>query len=182
MKKALHILLVCFGLAMLFSFAGPERKTERAVSRVWKTKEFVLQDVELPDSLKSDYTLLQKVFIEDQLVGYVCYTTAFGCRIGGCAAPKNANAQSYETFDYIVIYDTDLKIKRVDIAHYSGDYGYEICNPRWLKQFIGATSGFKLNDNIDGIAGATVSATFLIDDLNVVGSDLRKVLLTDEMI
>ena len=65
------------------------------------------------------------------------------------------------------------------MANYGGDYGYEICNPRWLAQFVGSSFGFKIDENVDGIAGATVSATYLIEDLNHVGSTVRSFLQPD---
>lgn len=178
MKLALKIFGCLLGLTIVFAFVNPEKKLTKVVSKVWKGQEISLEKVELPDSISKDFSLFSKVVIEEKVVGYACYTTAFGCRIGGCAAPTNPNVQSYETFDYIIVYDTDLNIKKVDIANYGGDYGYEICNPRWLTQFIGMNNGFKLGDNVDGISGATVSATFLIDDLNGVGKDLKGYLAT----
>jgi hypothetical protein len=172
MKLGIKICLFLFSATLLVAFAAPEKKIDKLVSKVWKDQSYTITDVQLPDSLKKDITKFCEIKIDGATEGYACYTTAFGCRIGGCAAPTNPNVQSYETFDYIVIYDTDMRIKRVDIANYSGDYGYQICNHRWLKQFIGETFGFKLGENVDGISGATVSAQFLIDDLNAVGKDL----------
>jgi hypothetical protein len=173
MKKTIKIVATVAGLAVIFAFANAEKKLNKVVNKVWKGQEVQLEKVELPDSISKDFTCFNKVILNDETVGYACYTTAFGCRIGGCPAPSNPNVQSYETFDYIVVYDAELNIKKVDIANYGGDYGYEICNPRWLSQFIGMNQGFKLNDNIDGISGATVSAQYLIDDLNGVGNDLK---------
>lgn len=182
MQRLATISLVFFGLALTLSFVGPEKKIERLVSRVWKKQAFELKDIQLPDSLESAFKVLQSIHVNNEKVGYVCYTTAFGCRIGGCPAPTNPNVQSYETFDYIAVYDKNLNILKVDIANYGGDYGYEICNPRWLRQFIGGNSGFKLNENIDGIAGATVSATFLVDDLNAIGRDLKAILANPALV
>ena len=158
---------------MLFAFANPDKKINKLVAKIWKDQPVTLEQVDLPDSLKADILQFNEVMSGGKLVGYACYTTAFGCRIGGCAAPGNANVQSYETFDYIVVYDKNMSILKVDIANYSGQYGYEICRSKWLSQFKGQTTGFKLNENIDGISGATVSATYLIDDLNAVGKILK---------
>lgn len=154
--------------------ANPDKKINKLAAKVWKDKEISLSYVKLPDSLDETISRFHEVKSDGELLGYACYTTAFGCRIGGCSAPTNPNAQSYETFDYIVIYDSDLSILKVDIANYGGQYGYEICRAKWLSQFNGKTSGFKLNQDIDGISGATVSASYLIDDLNEVGDILKK--------
>jgi len=173
MKSIIKISATILGLVILVSFATPEKKMNKLASKVWKDKEVELLALEIPDSLKTDIIAMSVVKTEGVTVGYACYTTAFGCRVGGCAAPSTPNVQSYETFDYIVIYDTDLIIKKVDIADYGGQYGYEICRPKWLSQFIGQTNGFKLGENIDGISGATVSAQYLIDDLNAIGGTLK---------
>lgn len=149
------------------------KKLNKLVDKVWKNDNPVLSKIDVPDSLKSEFGYLYEVKIDGVTQGYACYATAFGCRIGGCAAPStNANAQSYETFDYMVIYNRNLQILKIDIAEYSGQYGYEICRASWLRQFEGLTNGFKLNENIDGITGATVSAQYLIDDLNAVGDKM----------
>lgn len=174
-SKMKHTAYLAISLLFLLitSFAKPEKKIDKLVAKIWKDESYILTDKELPDSLSNEIQLFQTIHINSELVGYACYTTAFGCRVGGCAAPSNANAQSYETFDYIVVYDNDFNIIKVDIAEYGGTYGYEICNARWLKQFEGSNSNFKLGENIDGISGATVSATYLIDDLNAVGTALK---------
>ena len=169
MKYLLKISSALLVISLLFAFAKPEKKIYKLVSKIWKNEEVAIKKVDIPDTLKTDVSQLNAIYVDGVHVGYGCYTTAFGCRVGGCAAPKNANVQSYETFDYIVIYDTDMSIIRVDIANYGGQYGYEICRAKWLEQFEGNTTGFKLNENIDGISGATVSASFLIDDLNDLG-------------
>jgi len=176
MKAILKISSILLVGTILFGFVTPEKKIVKLISKVWKNEDVSLKHVSIPKSLKKDVSQLNEVWSGDELIGYACYTSAFGCRIGGCAAPSNPNAQSFETFDYIVIYDTDLSILKVDIANYSGQYGYEICRAKWLNQFQGKTSGFVLNDNIDGISGATVSASYLIDDLNTVGNALGQFL------
>jgi hypothetical protein len=164
-------------IALMFSFVNPDKKLNKLVSKVWKDKELTLSRVALPDSLKISVSQFNEVWSEDELLGYACYATAFGCKIGGCAAPSTPNDDSFETFDYIVVYDSNLSILKIDIADYGGQYGYEICRSKWLSQFEGRTNGFKLNENIDGISGATVSASYLIDDLNSVGIRLKTFVL-----
>ena len=173
MKRVLKILGGTLAISLLVAFAAPDKKLSKVVSKIWKDQEVTLHTLHLPDTIKSDITRLVEVRSDGTLMGYACYTTAFGCRVGGCAAPTNPNVQSYETFDYIAVYDTDLKIIKVSIAEYGGQYGYEICRAKWLDQFSGSNSGFELNKNVDGISGATVSAQFLIDDLNAVGGLLK---------
>lgn len=173
MKYIIKISAIVLCLIALVGFATPEKKLNKLAAQVWKDKEIELQVMDLPDSLKGDFISLNLVTENGKTIGYACYTSAFGCKVGGCAAPSDPDTESNETFDYIVIYDTDLNIKKIDIADYGGQYGYEICRSKWLTQFIGQNSGFKLDENIDGISGATVSATYLINDLNDVGTKLK---------
>tara|TARA_B110000908_G_C10238315_1_gene444675 strand:- start:57 stop:614 length:558 start_codon:yes stop_codon:yes gene_type:complete len=179
MKFILKISATVFCLIALVAFATPEKKINKLAAKVWKDKVVELEAMEVPGELRADLMTLSVVKSKGKIIGYACYTTAFGCRIGGCAAPTTPNAEAYETFDYIVVYDTDLNIKKVDIANYGGQYGYEICRPKWLEQFIGKSHGFKLEDNIDGISGATVSADFLIKDLNSLGAKLKETDLSE---
>lgn len=177
MKLSINIILCVAGISLLYAFASPEKKLNKLVSKIWKEGTIEMNAYSLPDSIQKDVQQFNEVIVDGNLKGYACYTTAFGCRIGGCAAPTNPNVQSYETFDYMVIYDTNLSIIKVEVAEYSGQYGYEICRAKWLEQFIGSTLGFELNKNVDGISGATISAQYLIDDLNGLGKKLQSVLL-----
>lgn len=176
MMKRLALILLTATLLPLMAFVKDDvklKKLNKLVDKIWKNESAELSPINLPDSISSELGLLYEVKINGLTQGYACYATAFGCRIGGCAAPtNNANVQSYETFDYMVIYNQSLQVIKIDIAEYSGQYGYEICRAAWLKQFEGLTSGYKLNENIDGITGATVSAQYLIDDLNYIGDKM----------
>ena len=65
-----------------------------------------------------------------------------------------------KTFDYVVLFDADMSIKKSKILIYREDHGRQVGSQRWLKQFIGRKSGETLvyGKDIDGISGATVSA------------------------
>lgn len=174
MKKGIKIASILLAVLVVCAFTSPGKQINKLVSKVWKGQEVSMEKISLPDSFQLDIVELNKVYSNKELLGYACFTTAKGCRIGGCAAPESPNSESYETFDYIVIYDTDFSILKVEVANYSGQYGYEICRAKWLSQFMGKTFGFKLEENIDGISGATISATYLIDDLNSIGKTLHE--------
>jgi len=167
MKKALKYGARLIVLLLLFSFSNPDKKISKLIRKVWKDIELSMTQVDA-EHLPVNITQLNKVFGKGELLGYACYTYSNGCKVGGCSAPSEQRDESYEVFEYIVIYDTNLVIQKVDIANYGGEYGYEICRSSWLKQFKGEKNGFELNTNIDGIAGATISATYLIDDVNAL--------------
>ena len=69
----------------------------------------------------------------------------------------------YKKFDYFIIYNNFAEILKVEILNYRESHGFEICNKRWLKQFIGnnSDSKFEFNSKVDAISGATISVNSL---------------------
>jgi len=65
----------------------------------------------------------------------------------------------FHKFEYYIIFDKKGEILKVEVLNYNENYGAEICNKRWLKQFnqINTSSFFEYNTNVDGISGATLS-------------------------
>ncbi len=58
--------------------------------------------------------------------------------------------------------------------HYQATHGHEVMNKFWLRHFVGydGTQKLKYGKDIDAVAGATISAQALMDDLDLV---LRKI-------
>jgi len=172
MKKTIYISSFLLLIFSVFSFTKKEKSIDKLVQKIWKTEDIKRVPIKVPDSLKHNLSDSYILLKDDQVLGYACYTTAYGCQVGGCAKSSDPNAQAYETFDYIVIFDTNFSIKKVEIAQYPGAYGYQICRRSWLKQFTGKTPNIELNKDVDGVSGATISAQFLVDDLNMVKTNL----------
>jgi len=65
----------------------------------------------------------------------------------------------FHKFEYYIIFDEKGEILEVEVLNYNENYGAEICNKRWLKQFhqINTSSFFEYNTAVDGISGATLS-------------------------
>ena len=76
--------------------------------------------------------------------------------LAGFASTKGKN----DFFDYMVLFDESLHIKKVVMLVYRSSYGGEIMAKYWLKQFEGKYNGEQLefNKDIDSISGATISA------------------------
>ena len=76
--------------------------------------------------------------------------------LAGFASTKGKN----DLFDYMVLFDETLHIKKVVMLVYRSSYGGEIMAKYWLKQFEGKYNGEQLefNKDIDSISGATISA------------------------
>jgi hypothetical protein len=75
----------------------------------------------------------------------------------------------FHQFDYYILFDQKAEILKVEILHYRENYGAEICNKKWLKQFVGLSipieSYAKYNRMVDGISGATLSVNNLKKDV-----------------
>ena len=73
-----------------------------------------------------------------------------------------------DDFDYVVIFDRGLIVKKIKILAYREDYGGEITSKRWLRQFAGLTGvdEIKYGTDIKAISGATISAVSMTDAVN----------------
>tara|TARA_R110002050_G_scaffold1281_1_gene9139 strand:- start:24682 stop:25218 length:537 start_codon:yes stop_codon:yes gene_type:complete len=138
---------------VLSSFGLPQniqKKIQKEFEKFFDSSEITLKSVavtaklnaQLPTKISKDNFF--KLSKESKFIGYAFVDKA---------PSKTAK------FDYLVIFDTNLKITHSKILIYREEYGGEIGSKRWLQQFLGKTIGDRvaLDDNIDGIAGATIS-------------------------
>lgn len=81
----------------------------------------------------------------------------------------------FENYDYMIIINADNEIIDIKILKYRSEYGYEISNKGWLKQFYNKPgTRFEYRKNIDTVAGATFSAQSLVNDINLIIDNLKK--------
>ncbi|MEZ4721009.1 MAG: FMN-binding protein [Flavobacteriales bacterium] len=171
--KRLAPYMFILSIVLTFGFTPMEKTLEKVLKKTFDDYDFTTEAIAVPDSIKAAIGNLYAIKINDTVEAYACFSTAFGCKVGGCAKPSDPNATAYETFDYVIVFNHDLSIRALDIANYPGAYGYEICRKGWLKKFVGKTPTLKLGEDVDGITGATISAQFLIDDINFVKASLE---------
>lgn len=71
----------------------------------------------------------------------------------------------FEMIDFAVGVAADGKIRNVEILTYRESHGYEVRLPAWRKQFVGKGKSDKLrvDEDINNISGATMSATHVTD-------------------
>jgi Na+-translocating ferredoxin:NAD+ oxidoreductase RnfG subunit len=80
----------------------------------------------------------------------------------------------FDNFDYMVIINPLKEIIGIKILKYRSEYGYEISNKGWLRQFYGKNNGsFTYRQDIDALAGATFSARSLTEDINLILAYLK---------
>jgi len=140
--------------SLLFtSFGLPknvEKKVQKELEKTFQLTGFSLNPIRIEDTLRAvlpmkinEYNFF-KISIGDDYLGYIFVDEALA---------KTSN------FDYLVVFNTELKVVHTKVLVYREEYGGEIGSKRWLKQFLGKTGGDRVDykTNIDGIAGATIS-------------------------
>ena len=149
---------------MLSGFGLPknvEKKVTKEVKKAFEIEAFEMEAILVSAELK---TKLPCKLTTDNFYKLTSGDTLLGYAFIDQAPSKTAK------FDYLVVFDTDLKVKHSKVLIYREEYGGEIGSKRWLKQFLGKTGGDRVDHetNIDGIAGATISVrsmTNAMDDL-----------------
>lgn len=152
-------------VALLFvSFSTvkiPEKlqsKIDAAVKEAYQINAFSMEEIEIPASIdiKTKAELgeenLYRLTSKGALLGYLY--------LGEAPSMKNV-------FDYIVMFDKDLSIKKSKVLIYREDFGRQIGSQRWLKQFIGLTPQDEVvyGKNVDAISGATISAKSMTNEV-----------------
>lgn len=187
MKNSIKIAFTfCCCLFILGNVSGQERtnkinkKINRAIAKLWPNK--MIEEVPMTTDVSYEFELffeenqLNRLVNNDVSLGYMLLRRGYGCQIGGCGngsyadgATCSADGGTYETFDYVVFFDNDLAVLKMNVVDYPGDYGYEICGKNWLKQFIGYHGrALQYKSDIDGISGATISANSITSDIQNV--------------
>jgi Na+-translocating ferredoxin:NAD+ oxidoreductase RnfG subunit len=145
---------------MSFRFpSNLHKKVAKEIKIAFSLEDFLLEEVIIPDSVntkmqfKVQKSSLFKITANANLIGYAYLDKA----------PSKT-----DEFDYLVLFDTDLIIKKAKVLVYREDYGGEIGSKRWLKQFIGKSRVDRLiyEKDIVAISGATISANSMTIAVN----------------
>ncbi|MGW9686942.1 FMN-binding protein [Flagellimonas sp. 2504JD1-5] len=144
---SLFVVLLFFGFSIP---KGVHKKVIKEVEKTFEVSDFNLSSMTvtrelnavLPTKISGDN--FYKIDLQDSILGYAFVDQA---------PSKTAK------FDYLVVFDSDLKVVNSKVLIYREEYGGEIGSKRWLKQFIGKTGGDRVSHetNIDAISGATIS-------------------------
>lgn len=151
-------------LSIFFLFASGlpksiEKKVYKEIKEVFNEDGFVLNQKFIPEDLVQtlpstfDTGNLFEIKNDDLLLGYAYVAKA---------------ASKTDTFDYLVLLDSDLIIVNTKVLIYRENYGGEIGSKRWLSQFQGKTQNDELHygNNIAAISGATISVRSMTNAIN----------------
>ena len=82
----------------------------------------------------------------------------------------------YNNFDFFVILNLNFKIEYLEIMKYRENWGYEITNKKWLRQFSKLTdSRFGSENQVQAISGATISVHSLCSYIDFILEDLKNI-------
>ncbi len=170
-KTGLLVFLISFGalLANAQNINFNPKPLKKDIQKLWDEEEINLVEIEIPDSLYNDILLDQGIIYSttsDQLnLGFAYVGRIYSCRSRGCGMDDTPVAlvsvdEDFEYFDYYIIFDESLSVKKIRVYNYQATHGHEVSSKGWLKQFIGYKGDEKLEygKNIDSISGATISA------------------------
>ena len=136
-----------------------QKKVAKEIKMAFEIETFSLETFEVSKEINTKLPVkitdknFHKIIVNTKTIGYAFIDKA----------PSKT-----DQFDYVVLFNKDLHIKKAKVLVYREDYGGEIGSKRWLKQFIGKTITDKLlyKKNIIAISGATISATSMTVAVN----------------
>ncbi len=169
-SKIRLIIVVLITSVILLSFQLPrkiQKKVAKEVKIAFEVENFSLKAIDVSDEVNSG--------LQSKITGDNLYKIIHKDKILGYAFVDKAPSKT-DQFDYVVLLDTNLIIKKAKVLVYREDYGGEIGSKRWLKQFIGKTtkSSLQYRKDIVAISGATISANSMTIAVNKVLQTIEK--------
>jgi Na+-translocating ferredoxin:NAD+ oxidoreductase RnfG subunit len=142
------VIITAFGYSVSLP-KSIQKKVDKELDNLWPEKSIVLRIEELAPLIKTEseklgISSIYKLTEDNNTKGYMVYVMV---------------PSKFDYFDLGIFYDLELKIKSIKVLVYREDHGGEVGSKRWLKQFIGMSvnNPIELEDDIQGIAGATIS-------------------------
>ncbi|MGS2727093.1 FMN-binding protein [Psychroserpens sp. BH13MA-6] len=156
-----HIYLLIVSVCLL-TFGLPEKiqkKVFKEIENTYDVEEFEFQSFPIDQTLTKS---LPSNFKEDHFFEIKSAGKKIGYAYVAKAPSKTAQ------FDYLILLDPNLVVKKAKVLIYREEYGGEIGSKRWLKQFIGKTPNDELiyQKDIVAIAGATISVRSMTSAVN----------------
>jgi len=119
-----------------------------------------------------DYEINKIHIANDKIVYYEIIES--GIRKGFLTISKAPS--KYHFFDFFVIFDNEMNIEYIEILKYRENWGYEISNKRWLRQFSRLTkNSLGSKSQIQAISGATISVNSLCHYIDIMLDDLEEI-------
>ena len=155
--------------SLFLSYGWPVKilkKVNKEIESTYNVEHFELISVIIPDDQKK---VLPSQFGIDNI-----FIIKSGDNNLGFAYISKAPSKTAQ-FDYLILLDRELVVKKAKVLIYREEYGGEIGSKRWLKQFVGKTPQDELiyEQNIVAISGATISVRSMTTAVNDVLKSLK---------
>lgn len=162
--------LLLLGLSFQSSEVPPafQKKVDKELRKLFPEEAVTLVTVSLrEEQLPSEDFSLHKINSATGPLGYLLINRVNACPEGGCSNPEQNISGRFDHYYYMAVYNLNHQIIQIRILDYQSQHGFEIMAISWLKQFVGFSGcELRFEKEIDGIAGATVSARALVDEVN----------------
>jgi len=167
----LFLLIVVFSVIAGFTIPKKlEKKVRKQINNTFNITDYTLKNVIISTKTITKVITNTNFYTinKDKLIGY--------------AILDKANSK-ITNFDYLVLLNTKLEIVNIKILIYRESHGGEISSKRWLRQFfgLGINNHAKLQDNIDGISGATISVRSMTTEIDLILKDLKLLVKNNEI-
>lgn len=158
MKKIfLAVLIINLSPGLSAQNSDAHEKFEKELANYFYQKK--VEKTELINDRSSDK--IYKLNIDEKFYGYSVLSSAKG---------------RYDFFDFIVVYNTNKEVEYIKVLIYKSQYGQEITNKNWLKQFYKKTKFFVYGKDIQAISGATFSAESITNKINKLNEILAGII------
>jgi len=166
--KFKYISILVLALTFL-SFGLPkkiQKKVDKEIKTTYDVEKFTFKAITISEAVAKE---LPSKFEADNFFEIKSSDSSLGYAYIAKAPSKTAK------FDYLVLLDAELVVKKAKVLIYREEYGGEIGSKRWLKQFVGKTENDQLryNDNIIAISGATISVRSMTNAMNDLLQSLK---------
>lgn len=149
------------------------------ILKLSKNPDFLREEITIEKSLTDKFLIngkFYKILTENNINGYIYIGRVNSCRANGCSVNRQeSKSDSYEFFDYFILFNNQRKVFVVKVFNYEATHGQEITVKGWLKQFIDYDGNDELivGKNIDAISGATISVHGIVNDIQEKTSILK---------
>lgn len=165
------VFIMAFGYSDIIPPSN-QKKIDKEIKKIWPDERIIVSDFHLEQGskVKAQKIGIDKIvslFNNDELVGYLVYMHV---------------PSKFDTFDLGIFYTEDLHIRSFKLLAYREDHGGEVGSKRWLKQFIGLgeEDPITLNNDIQGISGATISCESATKGAKEVTEFLNQIILVNQ--
>jgi len=157
----MKILSIIISSILLFEGVSEKvvKKADKAISIFFNTENITKKIISL-----DNYSKLKGTDTEQKTVMQL--TDKNNKNLGFAVLSKGKGR--FDDFDFIVIYNNNLVVKKVKVLKYISSRGAEICSNNWLKQFVNNSQKHEYGKNIDALSGATISAQSIVNEINLI--------------